>query len=198
MGFPDAGHFYELRARLRGYLSKQRLHYPYKLSAPQKDAWRLDILSGALHAPPATLMKRQTRKSTGASATGASIKVGQEWPDHFPSGCPGERGLPYSGRVFQFVRTVPPTGEDVTSALENGKHPKVCECTRAALSCYLDASYLREIQKSGGFWKSCKIAFCQILPEMGRIEQTGKSKHHSLWVRKCYLSDYLGNLEVDG
>lgn len=153
--------------------------------------------------PPAssTFTKEKSMHRTSSKSAQPmvpSTRKGTEsiWPDHFPPDCPGEHGDPTEGIVYQFVRTNPPTRIDVASASEQGKFPDACPCQRVALSCYKDPEHLKQIQCSGGFWASCDIASCMLTPEMGRIKQTGKPKHHSLWLTKTALPVYLSRLEV--
>lgn len=125
-------------------------------------------------------------------------KIEPVWPEHFPPGCPGDRGAETSGMIFQFVRTNPATELDIRSAMETGKHELKCACLRSSLSCYINIEHIAEVKKCGGYWAQCHIASCNVRPEMGRIMQTGSRNHHSLWLKKESLSIYLCRLEVQG
>ena len=168
--------------------------------SPQHGPWSwrfLVMLSSSAHQNPAE-SKLPLEQSSSLGVLESTQRESPEpiWPDHYPSGCPGDRGSETNGTVFQFVRSKTPTDLDILSAMEKGTHKNKCQCLRASLSCYITFDFIKEIHDSGGLFSDWLIASCNLNPEMGRILQTGKPEHHSLWLKKASLPVYLANLEV--
>lgn len=110
-----------------------------------------------------------------------------EWPDFFPENCPPEDAGDVDGAVYRFVKKKDPRPADFVSHLERGLRPEMPECLRAGLSCSIDLEHMKQVKESVPYRKRQTIAACSMKPEHGKIKQTLKPPHHTLWARRTVL-----------
>lgn len=125
-----------------------------------------------------------------------SVEASPEWPRHFPPGCPPTDAHDLAGLVLYLVGSSPPTSEDFESAAERGAFPDAPDCHRAALSCGLTLDYITKLRDDVPRLRSKMIAQANLQPEHGKLKQTGKPGHHSMWLRAAALSSAPALFEV--
>ncbi len=106
------------------------------------------------------------------------------WPLHFPTSCccPPEDARKINDEVFFLVRQDPPLADDFQSASEKGLHPMGEQCERAALSTGIQLDYIIDLRKVIPSFRHRLISCARLEESHGRIKQTGKPGHHSLWL----------------
>ena len=110
-----------------------------------------------------------------------------EWPAHFPPCCPPTDAAPLSGIVYMLVATNPPTATDTECAMDRGTHKNGDPCLRASLSCARDANHLTELRKAVTRLKGHMVAAASLDATHGKIKQTGRPGHFSMWLRARIL-----------
>jgi hypothetical protein len=85
------------------------------------------------------------------------------------------------------VASDPPTANDMKCAMDRGSHPNKPPCLRAALSCARSRGHLEELRQEVPRLRSHVIAGAVLGPEHGKIQQTGREDHHSIWLCARYL-----------
>ncbi len=118
-----------------------------------------------------------------------------EWPSHFPPCCPPPDAAPTDGTLYMLAH-VPPTTDDLKSALENKLHVQSDSCERASLSCWVEATthddltrVLDDILKLPRH-RGKTILRCSFAPTDGVLKPTGKNArlgHRSTWFRASTL-----------
>ena len=121
---------------------------------------------------------------------------GAEWPSHVPVGCPPPDAADLSGTVFMLVATDPPTPRDMVCAMERHSFRNKPPCLRAALSCARDAEHLRELRQGVPRLAKHLVARAALTTEHGKIKQTGRQGHYSMWLRARYLGTVHSLFEV--
>lgn len=111
----------------------------------------------------------------------------QGWPPHFPLDCPPKEALNLNHRVFYLVMHNPPVPTDFLSAMERHVYLQHPPCQRAALSCGISQSYLEELRNIVPRLRPMMIAQAQFISIHGKLKQTGRPGHHSLWLRRAAL-----------
>lgn len=128
------------------------------------------------------------------------IKAGSEpepeWPVHFPPDYPPVDTLELDHEIFYLVANHPPRQQDFLSAMERYVYLRHPPCERAALSCGIDRCYIEELRNAVPRLRSMLIAHATLEPEHGRIKQTGRPGHHSMWLRHTALADAPRLFEV--
>lgn len=109
--------------------------------------------------------------------------LSKEWPAHFPEDCPAHNTPEVDGAIFRFSTG---SSDDWECAAELGRFTGLPECVRAGLSCYRNIEDLRKHAKVMPKFRDAKAATAQLLPKHGKILQTGKVGHHTLWLRSQY------------
>lgn len=120
------------------------------------------------------------------ASTQETIDTG-EWPPHFPIGCPPRDAAELSGNVLYLVRSNPPAAEDFLSAAERGAFPDAPACERAALSCGLTRDYIERLRRSVPRLRAMHVARASLQAHHGKLKQTMKPGHHSMWLRTAAL-----------
>ena len=112
--------------------------------------------------------------------------VSEEWPTFFPDGCPAAATPQVDGPVFRFS-----TGstDDWKCAKELGHYSRAPECQRSGLSCYRTVEDLRAHARILPKFREAKVSRADLRPDHGKILQTGRLGHHTLWLRARYYSD---------
>lgn len=85
------------------------------------------------------------------------------------------------------VKTEPPTANDMECAMDRGTHTSKPPCWRAALSCARSRDHLEELRQGLAHFRSRVVAVAVLGPEHGKIKQTGRDGHYSVWLRARYL-----------
>ncbi len=111
----------------------------------------------------------------------------EEWPPHFPDGCPPVTAFDLSEVVLYLVKSDPPVAEDFLSAAERGAFADALPCERAALSCGLTLQYIEQLRKAVPRLRLMRIASAALQAQQGKIGQTGKPGHYSMWLRSSAL-----------
>jgi hypothetical protein len=115
------------------------------------------------------------------------------WPEHFPpNGCPPKASRPANDTVYRLSNS----GEDWKSALELNRFKKVPDAYRAGLSSYTDIEELRQIQNIHEKWANHDVVGADLRPNNGRIEQTGRPSHHTIWLTREALAERATLFEV--
>jgi hypothetical protein len=112
----------------------------------------------------------------------------REWPSHFPAGCPPNDAADLDGVVYMLVATNPSTADDFKCARDRGTFRNKPECLRASLSCALDADHLNEVREASPRLANHITACAALNADHGKIKQTGKPGHYSMWLRERHLS----------
>ena len=86
------------------------------------------------------------------------------------------------------VASSTPTTKDMECAIDRGTHVNKPLCWRAALSCGLDSEHVKELRASVTRLRDHLVAKATLAAEHGKIMQTGKPGHHSLWLRAACLA----------
>jgi len=116
-----------------------------------------------------------------------STAAESDWPSHFPADCPPDDANALDGNVYMLVETDPPTPKDTECAMDRGSHPNKPSCVRAALSCARSRDHLEELQREVPRLRRHVVAVAALGPEHGKIKQTGREDHYSMWMRAKYL-----------
>ena len=90
--------------------------------------------------------------------------------------------------MLYLVKNNPPTSADFLSASQRGTFVGKPECLRASLSCGLTRSYIRQLQANIPNLRSMHVAESVLHSEHGKIQQTGKPGHYSMWLRRVALA----------
>jgi hypothetical protein len=106
----------------------------------------------------------------------------REWPSHFPEGCPYSDALDARGEMFRFV---PPDGDRWTPTPGYFNRPP---CVRAALSCYPTRESLEAMGRIVPRFRGASIMRAILEPRHGKVQQTGRPPHHSVWLRAAVLA----------
>lgn len=72
--------------------------------------------------------------------------------------------------------------------MDRGTHKNSDPCERAALSCARDIEHLKELRQSVPRLKRHLIGAAKLESRHGKIKQTGRQGHYSLWLRAKYLT----------
>lgn len=134
----------------------------------------------------------EARAGQAPAATAAVVR----WPAHFPSCCPPTDARDLQGKVYRLVATDPPTAADMLSALERGAFPKKDQCQRAALSCALTVEDLAAIRNNVPKLRDQMIAFASLSAADGKIKQTGRPGHYSMWLCASTLQNSANLFKV--
>lgn len=110
-----------------------------------------------------------------------------EWPEHFPPACPPVDARELSDCVYYLVNHDPCQRSDFSSAAERGVFPTAPECERAALSCGLSLTYIRGLKAAVARLRFYKVAMGELLPIHGKLKQTGRPGHYSMYLRAAWL-----------
>lgn len=116
-----------------------------------------------------------------------TMDISPEWPAHFPPGCPPADARDLDGPVLYLVSSNPPVAKDFESAAQRGAYPGAPACERAALSCGLTLDYITTLRKAVPRLRPMMIAQALLGAECGKLKQTGKPGHHSMWLRAAAL-----------
>lgn len=111
-----------------------------------------------------------------------------EWPDHFPPDCPPQDAGDVDRAVFYLIAHDPPQASDFLSALERGAFKGNPICGRAGLSCGVERNYVESLRNDVPRLRPMHVAVATLKPEQGKLKQTGKPGHHSLWLRREALA----------
>jgi hypothetical protein len=120
----------------------------------------------------------QPKKLSTVEAAGSN-----EWPAHFPTGCPPKDADELSGTVYLLVATDPPTPQDMECAIDRNSFVGHSQCERASLSCARDTEQLHSLRKNVKRLRRYLIAKGLLKSEHGMIKQTGSAGHYSMWLR---------------
>lgn len=104
------------------------------------------------------------------------------WPAHFPPCCPPADASDLQGEVYRLVATDPPGPADMLSAQEKGAFRGKNECQRASLSCSLTVEQLTEVRDNVPNLRDRMIAVASLSAADGKIKQTGRFGHYSMWL----------------
>lgn len=110
-----------------------------------------------------------------------------EWPPHFPKCCPPADAADLSGTVLLLVATDPPTDTDFECAIDRNSFLGKDECQRASISCGRERNHLTSLRANSKRLRNHLIAVAELLPEHGKIAQTGGPGHYSMWLRAKIL-----------
>lgn len=116
-----------------------------------------------------------------------SVAAVLEWPAHFPDGCPPVEADDLAGNILYLVGSNPPTADDFRSAAERGAFPDGPPCERAALSCGVARDSMDRLRKAVPRLRAMRIAQASLQPQHGKLRQTGRPGHHSMWLRAYAL-----------
>ena len=117
------------------------------------------------------------------------------WPAHFPAECPPKDAVDLSHDLFYLVGTNPATAEDFHCALQKGTFIGRPPCLRSSLSCGLTLDYITRL-KTIPTLRNKLIAMASLVSDDGKIRQTGKPGHHSMWLVQSSLANAPSTFEV--
>lgn len=92
--------------------------------------------------------------------------------------------MPVNQRVYRFVEG----GERDWQSLAERKASLADDCRAASLSCLVSKEDAEEAKALFERFKDAKIVAADLRPEHGRIKQTGRPPHHSLWLTREALA----------
>jgi hypothetical protein len=72
-------------------------------------------------------------------------------------------------------------------AIDRGSFKGQDECLRASISCAREPEHLRQLRSNSKRLRHHFIAVAHLLPQHGKIAQTGGPGHYSLWLRSDVL-----------
>lgn len=108
-----------------------------------------------------------------------------QWPSHFPNDCPPEDSQSANGEFYRLVRHNPPKERDFKSYREEQperEYKDIPECQLVGLSVYSDLDgIIRLLERIPALRKKRRPAKGELIPDLGRIKNTGKDKSHHTW-----------------
>lgn len=111
------------------------------------------------------------------------------WPHHFPANCPPTDARDLSDTTYYLVENNPPVAADFRSALEKGWFKTQPQCERASLSCGLSEPYILQLRKAIPRLSNHLVSTSTLTKDDGKIKQTGKPGHHSMWLCDLVLNN---------
>ncbi len=103
--------------------------------------------------------------------------------EHCPENCPPADAGVAIGKIFRFVRKVPPTLDDMKNCVELGTKPEAPPCLRCALSVLVAESDIAKVRAAVPFFRKLKVAVAEFRSGQANLKQTGNNDwHHSLWL----------------
>lgn len=107
-----------------------------------------------------------------------------EWPAHVPACCPPSDAVDAAGELF-YAAHQPVLAEDLLSAKERGAYAKDDECLRAALSFWSARDRVEALLRLPSH-RGKALLRAALRAEHGRMKQTGKPEHYSVWFRAVW------------
>jgi hypothetical protein len=102
--------------------------------------------------------------------------------------CPPADAEEASGDVFRFVKSSPPTANDMRTWADDEK-PADDPCMACALSVLRRPEDVATARKAVPFFRKRLVAKATLSATHGRIKQTGKHKFHfSFWVEAMHIA----------
>jgi hypothetical protein len=108
-----------------------------------------------------------------------------EWPAHYPADCPDPGWPDTNGTLFHFVNE---SDSDFKSAYDNETWVGYPECERVSLSCWDTLERAKQRRRILKKFHEHKIARIELTDAHGKMLQTGRPGHHSLWLRSAPLT----------
>lgn len=71
--------------------------------------------------------------------------------------------------------------------MDRDTHKKGAPCLRASLSCAREEMHLQELREGVPRLRNHLIGAAELQPEHGKIKQTGRQGHYSMWLRAQWL-----------